>query len=116
MTPDVARRLLGLVGLGARARNAVVGVEQVRAAAKKGQLALALVACDAATNSTAKVRPLLAARRVRVIEGLTAVQLGEAVGRAQTTAVGIVDRQLAKGIRGVVESDVRRVQMQEEMG
>ena len=92
MTPDVARRLLGLVGLGARGRNAVVGVDQVRAAAKKGELALALVACDAATNSTAKVLPLLAARRVRVIEGLTAEQLGGAVGRAQTAAVGIVDR------------------------
>jgi ribosomal protein L7Ae-like RNA K-turn-binding protein len=105
VTPDVAGRVLSLVGLGIRGRNAVIGVEQVRAAARKGKLALALVASDASSNSTSKVLPLLAARRVKVIEGLSAAQLGSAVGRAQTAAVGIVDWPLAKGIRGAMESD-----------
>jgi ribosomal protein L7Ae-like RNA K-turn-binding protein len=104
VTPAAARRVLGLVGLGARARSAVVGVEQVRSAAFRGKLKLALVAADVSEHSTDKVLPLLRARRIRVIEGLTAAQLGQATGRERTAAIGIVDWQLAKGIREVVDS------------
>jgi ribosomal protein L7Ae-like RNA K-turn-binding protein len=96
---EVTRRMLRLVGLGVRSRGAVVGVEQVREAARKGKLALAVVAHDASEHSIAKVVPLLEARHVRVVRAPSATDLGNAVGRQQTTAVGIVDRQLAKGIR-----------------
>jgi ribosomal protein L7Ae-like RNA K-turn-binding protein len=51
-----------------------------------------------------KVVPLLTARRVRCIEGPSAAALGAAVGRETTAVVGIVDGNLAKGIRAVVES------------
>src|SRR5690348_9155668 len=95
----VPERVLRLVGLGVRSRGAVVGVEQVRDAAKRGKLMLALVASDASVHSTAKVLPLLTARGVDVVRIESAVALGRAVGREQTTAVGIVDRQLARGIR-----------------
>jgi ribosomal protein L7Ae-like RNA K-turn-binding protein len=105
------RRLLGLVGLGVRGRLAVVGVQQVRDAAMRGKLVYAIVAPDASSNSLDKIVPLLNARRVRFIEGPSAVELGEAVGRQATAVVGVVDRQLARGIRELVEagaSDVRR--------
>lgn len=104
MTAEQARRAIGLVGLGIRSRNAVVGVEQVRGAARKGTLVLALVAADAADNSLDKLLPLLRARRIRVVEGLTAGQLGSVAGRNQTVAIGIIDRSLADGIVGVVDS------------
>jgi len=100
----VAARMMRLVGLGVRSRGAVVGVEQVREAAKKGGLALALVADDASAHSVAKVVPLLEARGVTVIRVPSAAELGRAVGREQTAAVGIVDRQLAKGIRELMDS------------
>jgi hypothetical protein len=45
------RRILGLAGLGIRGRIAVVGVQQVRDAAKRGKLKVALVASDASKNS-----------------------------------------------------------------
>ncbi|HEX6536557.1 MAG TPA: ribosomal L7Ae/L30e/S12e/Gadd45 family protein [Gemmatimonadaceae bacterium] len=99
MDAAVERRLLGLIGLGLRARTAVVGVEQVRNAARHGLLHLAVVAPDASRNSLEKVLPLLRAKRVLVIEGPRASTLGAAVGREATAAVGIVDRDLAKGIR-----------------
>lgn len=108
MTPEQARRVLGLAGLGVRARNATVGVEQVRAAARKGTLALALVASDASENSLDKLRPLLRARGVPMIEGLAAGALGAAAGRTQTAAIGILDRALANGILAVVESGAAR--------
>jgi hypothetical protein len=75
------RRVLGLVGLGIRARNAVVGVEQVRMAARKGKLALALV------------------------EGPDAAALGSVAGRESTAAIGITDAALARGVRKVFDED-----------
>jgi ribosomal protein L7Ae-like RNA K-turn-binding protein len=97
-------RLLRLVGLGVRGRGAVVGVEQVREGAKKNKVAYAVVAMDASRHSLDKVIPLLNARRVRFVEVPSAAELGGAVGRETTAVVGIVDRQLAKGIRELVES------------
>jgi ribosomal protein L7Ae-like RNA K-turn-binding protein len=97
-------RLLRLVGLGVRGRGAVIGVEQVREGAKKNKVAFAIVAMDASRHSLDKVVPLLNARRVRFVEVPSAAELGGAVGRETTAVVGIVDRQLAKGIRELVES------------
>ncbi|MEP6690174.1 MAG: ribosomal L7Ae/L30e/S12e/Gadd45 family protein [Gemmatimonadaceae bacterium] len=104
MDAESQRKLLGLIGLGVRARTAVVGVEQVRDAAKRDKLALAVVAPDASRHSLDKVVPLLKAKRIRTIEGPTAAELGAAVGRESTAAVGIVDRNLARGIRAVADS------------
>ena len=97
-------RLLRLVGLGVRGRGAVIGVEQVREGAKKNKVAFAIVAADASRHSLDKIVPLLNARRVRFIEVPSAAELGGAVGRETTAVVGIVDQQLAKGIRELVES------------
>ncbi len=102
---DVDRgRLLRLIGLGVRGRGAIIGVEQVREGAKKNKVAFAVVAMDASRHSLDKVIPLLNARRVRFVEVPSAAELGGAVGRETTAVVGIVDRQLAKGIRALVES------------
>jgi ribosomal protein L7Ae-like RNA K-turn-binding protein len=50
-----------------------------------------------------KVVPLLEARGVRIVHASSASELGAAVGREQTAAVGIVDRDLARGIRELVD-------------
>lgn len=96
------RRLIGLIGLGIRGRNVVVGVEQVRVAARRGTLALALVAPDAAENSRKKVLPLLAALRIPAVHGPGAAALGAAVGRETTAVIGVTDRALARGIMEVL--------------
>ena len=104
MNEVVTQRMLRMVGLGVRSRGAVVGVEQVRVAAKQGKLALVVVASDASQHSLSKVVPLLVARHVRVVHAPSSSDLGRAVGRDQTAAVGIVDRQLAQGIRELMDS------------
>jgi ribosomal protein L7Ae-like RNA K-turn-binding protein len=98
------KKVLGLAGLGVRGRLAVIGVERVREAAAKGTLRLAIVARDASKNSLGKVVPLLEAKRIRIVDGISAARLGAAVGKEATTVVGIVDAQLARGIRGIVDS------------
>ena len=105
--PDVPgeewrRKVLGLIGLGARGRLIVVGTEQVRLSAQKGKVVLALVAGDASRHSLDKVVPVLRARRVEMVEWPSAAELGGAVGRESTAAIGIVDQGLARGIRGAV--------------
>jgi ribosomal protein L7Ae-like RNA K-turn-binding protein len=102
MDAATERRLLGLIGLGLRARYAVVGVEQVRSAARRGRLVLAVVAPDASRHSRDKVMPLLTARGVRVVEGPPAAALGAAAGREATAAIGITDAALARGVRALV--------------
>ena len=103
MTAAVRQRVLRLLGLGVRSRGAVIGVDSVREAAKRNKVFLAVVATDASVNSLDKVVPLLNARRVRFVEVPSAVELGGAVGRNQTAVVGIVDRQLAAGVRASVD-------------
>ena len=109
----VRRKVLGLVGLGIRGRRAVVGVQQVRDAARRGKLKLALVAGDASKNSMDKVVPLLTARGVAMIEGLTSADLATVCGRESVSAIGVLDSGLASGIRAaapdsVVNEDVAR--------
>jgi ribosomal protein L7Ae-like RNA K-turn-binding protein len=91
-------RLFRLIGLGVRSRGVVVGVNQVREAARSNKVFVAIVAADASRNSLDKIVPLLNARRVRFMEVPSAADLGAAVGRDQTAVVGVVDRQLAAGI------------------
>jgi ribosomal protein L7Ae-like RNA K-turn-binding protein len=99
------RKILRLAGLGVRARNAVVGVEQVRRAAERGRVRLGLVAVDASANSRDKILPLLVARGVEVIEMPSASRLGGIAGKASTTAIGILDARLARGMREAVQTD-----------
>jgi ribosomal protein L7Ae-like RNA K-turn-binding protein len=96
------RKVLGLLGLGVRGRLVVVGAERVRVEALKGAVHLAVVAADVSRHSLDKVLPVLRARRIEVIEWPHAAELGDAVGRDTTAAVGIVDQALARGIRGAV--------------
>ena len=79
----------------------MVGVEQVRGEAKKGTLKLAVVAHDASRHSREKVLPLLKAKGIDVIERMSSNELGAAVGREQTAAVGITDAGLARGVRAI---------------
>lgn len=104
MSTAVRQRVLRLLGLGVRSRGAVVGVQQVREAAKKNKVFFAVVAADASRNSLEKIVPLLNARRVRFIELPSTGELGAAVGREQTAVVGIVDPRLADGVRDLVTS------------
>ena len=100
---DVSRRkVLGLVGLGARGRLIVIGVEQTKIAAQKGSLQMVLVAQDVSRHSLEKVVPVLRARRIEMVEWPSAAELGGAVGRDTTATIGIVDQALARGIRGAM--------------
>ena len=81
MDAATSRKLLRLLGVGMNGRLVIVGVQQVRDAALRGKLELAVVAPDASRHSLDKVVPILRAKRIRSIEGPSAADLGAAVGR-----------------------------------
>lgn len=102
---QLERKVLGLLGLGIRGRLAIVGVEQVRDAARAGALKVAVLARDASHHSLEKVGRLLAAKGVPTISVSSAAALGEVAGRESTAVIGVVDAQLAKGIRALSDPD-----------
>ena len=108
ISESAKRKILGLAGLGIRGRLAVVGVEQVRDAARRGRLKIALVASDASQNSLDKVESLLAARKVTIIRSFSGRELGEVAGRELVAVIGVSDAGLAKGIANAISADSRR--------
>ncbi len=98
MTEAQAKRVLGLLGLGVRGRLAVVGVDRVREAVRRGTVHVAVVARDASPNSRQKIDGLLAGRAVPTLEVDSAADLGRIAGRETTAVIAVLDRKLAAGI------------------
>lgn len=104
MTDDAGRRkVLGLAGLGIRGRLAIAGVQQVRDAARRGRIKLALVASDASQNSLDKIERLLAAKGVPVIDAFSSKELGDVTGREALAVIGVTDAGLARGMAGAIQ-------------
>lgn len=91
--------LLGLLGLGERARSLAVGVEAVRRELQAGQLRCVVVAADASPRAVEKVVRLATAREIPVVAGPGAEAIGARLGRPPVMVVGVRDRALADGVR-----------------
>jgi ribosomal protein L7Ae-like RNA K-turn-binding protein len=91
-------RLLGLIGLGYRARNVVVGVDAVRKELQAGNCWCVVVAEDASPRAVDKVVRLASAKRVPILKGPCAAAIGAQLGKPPVMAVGVRDRALADGM------------------
>ncbi|MGD8726513.1 MAG: ribosomal L7Ae/L30e/S12e/Gadd45 family protein [Gemmatimonadales bacterium] len=91
---------LRLLGLGARAGSLVVGTNGVRAALKREELALVVVAADVSRRTEEKVLRLARAKGIRCLSGPVAVELGRVLGRTTVQVVGVRDAHLAAGMVG----------------
>ncbi len=102
LPPEVAARLLGLIGLGARSGAVSIGVDGTRALLQRRECLLVVVASDATPRVQEKVVRLAHAIAVPVIEGPPADALGARLGRPATMVVGVQDRALAAGMLAVI--------------
>ena len=100
---------LGLLGLGLRAGQVVVGTTGVRAGLQRGDVRLVVVAQDRSPRTDEKVSRLAQARGIPLVEGPPADELGRRLGRDAVQAVGIKDARLAAGIREHDAQDIRRM-------
>lgn len=91
-------RLLGLIGLGYRARNVTIGVDAVRKDLQSGKCWCVVVAEDASPRAVDKVVRLAAAKGVPLVPGPSAAAIGAQVGKPPVMAVGVRDRALAGGM------------------
>jgi ribosomal protein L7Ae-like RNA K-turn-binding protein len=92
------RRLLGLIGLGYRARKVTIGVDAVRKDLQAGKCWCVVVAEDASPRTMDKVVRLAAAKNVPLLPGPRATAIGAQVGKPPVMAVGVRDRALAGGM------------------
>ena len=94
----MSSRLTRLLGLGARAGNVVIGVGGVRAGLQQDKFACVVLAADAGPRTMEKVTRLADARKIPVLRGPPAEELGTSLGRPPVQAVGVSDRALARGL------------------
>jgi ribosomal protein L7Ae-like RNA K-turn-binding protein len=94
----VSERITRLLGLGVRAGNVVIGVAGVRAGLQRGKLRCVVLAADAGRRTLDKVERLADARKVPVLRGPVAAELGAALGRPPVQAAGVADAALARGL------------------
>jgi ribosomal protein L7Ae-like RNA K-turn-binding protein len=94
----VSTRITRLLGLGVRAGNVVIGVGGVRAALQRGQVVCVVLAADAGPRTMEKVARLAEARKVPVLRGPAATELGAGLGKPPVQAVGVTDPALARGL------------------
>ena len=103
MTGHSTDRLGGLLGLGVRAGNVVIGVSGVRMKLQQGRLAVVVLAADASPRTRDKVERLARARGIPVLAGPVAERLGAQLGRPPVQTAGTGDRALARGLMRLSE-------------
>lgn len=91
-------KLLGLLGLGARAGHLVIGVDAVRSAVQADKCVCVVMASDAGPRAEQKVGRLVRGKDVPLLTGPPSEEIGNALGRPPVQAVGIRDRALASGV------------------
>ena len=99
MNPDTERRLLSLIGLGARAGRLAIGVEAAHAALQRGKAEAIVMPKDASERSREQLVSLAGHRQVPIVIAADAGRLGAALGRPPVHGVAVLDRQLARGLR-----------------
>ncbi|HEV8510427.1 MAG TPA: ribosomal L7Ae/L30e/S12e/Gadd45 family protein [Gemmatimonadales bacterium] len=94
----MSTRITRLLGLGVRAGTVVIGVAGVRAGLQRGKVVCVVLAADAGQRTMEKVTRLAEARKIPMLRGPAAAELGMALGRPAVQAVGVSDPALARGL------------------
>ena len=90
---------LALLGLAQRAGAVVRGTDAARAALKRGEARLLILATDGSEAQQEKVLPLALARGVRPVRLGSMDELGKALGTAPVAAVAVTGHGFAGEIR-----------------
>lgn len=89
---------MGLLGLGLRAGNLVVGVDGVRGGLQRDDFWCVVLASDASDRAVQKIVALAQAMKTPIVSGPSADEIGLKLGRPPVMAVGVTHRSLADGI------------------
>lgn len=97
----INKKILGLVGLAARARNISFGADSVELQIKKKKVKLIIVAEDASTRTKEKFIKLSEQHNVPIIIKGNIEELSKTIGKSNKAIIGIEDINLSNEIQKI---------------
>lgn len=91
-------KILGMIGLSARARKVAFGADSVEMEIKKRKVRLVIVSNEASTRTKEKFKKLTDEYSVASIEFGEIDELSKAIGKSNKAVLGILDNNLAREI------------------
>lgn len=98
-------KLLGLLGLAARARKIITGEQLVVNEIRSGKAKLVLIASDASHNSRKKIEDKSKFYNVEYYVVGDRYQLGHAIGKEARIAIAILDSGFAKKMSSLLNEN-----------
>lgn len=97
----INKKILGLVGLSARARKISFGADSVELQSKKGKVKLIIVAQDSSTRTKDKFIEISEKYKIPIIILGTIEELSKAIGKNNKAIIGIEDINLSNEIQKI---------------
>lgn len=97
----INKKILGLMGLSARARRIAFGADSVETEIKKRKVNLIVVADDSSDRTKNNFIKLSEEFNVPIIIGGSIEELSKAIGKANKAIVGIKDLHISKEIQKI---------------
>ena len=94
-------KILGLIGLAARARNVAYGADSVEAEIKKKKVKLIIVADLASDRTKEKFQKLSIEFKIPIIIDGTIEEISKAIGKENKAIIGIKDINISKQIEKI---------------
>ncbi len=94
----ISNKILGLLGLSARARKIAFGADSVEEQIKKRKIYLAIIAEDSSKRTKEKFEKLCETYNIPIIIKGNIEELSKAIGKNNKAIIGVEDINIAKGI------------------
>ena len=92
------KKILGLIGLAARARKICFGADSVEEQIKKKKVYLVIVATDSSDRTKEKFKKLCEENRITIIVYEQIEILSKSIGKSNKAIIGIEEQNIAKEI------------------
>ena len=94
-------KILGLIGLAARARKVSFGADSVELEAQKNKVYLIILAQDSSSRTKEKFQKISEKYNIPIIITQTIEELSKAIGKSNNAILGIEDINLASEIQKI---------------
>lgn len=100
------KKILGLIGLAARARKICFGADSVETKMRKGKVWLVIIAEDSSERTKEKFKKIGVEQGIPIIIREKIETLSKAIGKSNKAMIGIEDSNLAKEIQKINGGEV----------
>lgn len=97
----INKKILGLIGLSARARKVLFGADSVEEGIKKNKVKLIIISCEASNRTKDKFKKIAEQHQKPVIVAGTIEELSKAIGKNNKAILGILEENLSNEIQKI---------------